>query len=136
MSTTSYDLIFDRFLSKITDYELAELTTDDLRNELIKYLKSAISDFKYVTKDLSNRDDELNQFNISLNDQEQEILANLMLIHWLNPHILRLENIRNELGNKDFRVYSPANFLDKLINLKQLLVSEVNQKLVFYYFST
>jgi hypothetical protein len=136
MSTTSYDLIFDRFLSKITDYELQELVEVDLRIQITKYLNSAISDFKYSAKNLSDRSDVNFEFNVDLNDIEQEILAKFMLVHWLNPHILRLENVRNELGNKEFRLYSPANFLDKISVLKKSLISEVNGDMVFYYYST
>lgn len=134
--STSYDLIFDRFLSKVTDYELSELMDEDLENQLLKYLRSAISDFKYSTKDLSDRDDQALSFNVDLSDSEQEILAKFMLVHWLTPHILRLENIRNTIGNKDFSQYSPGNFLDKLINLKQTLLSEARTDMVYYYYST
>ncbi|TVY09966.1 hypothetical protein [Paenibacillus cremeus] len=133
---TTYDIIFDRFLSKITDYELAELIDADLESNLNKFLRGAISDFKYCPKDLSNRDDSAMTFNIDLNDSEQEILAKFMLVHWINPNILRLENIRQNLGNKDFQIYSGANFLDKLTTLKKQLISEAVEDMVYYYYAT
>lgn len=131
---TTYDMIYDRFLSKITDYEMAEMIDDDLETQLLKYLKGAISDFKYASKILTERDDAELTFLRELTDLEQEILAKFMIIHWLNPQILRLENVRNELGNKDFKLYSPANFLEKTTKMKSEIKSEVNQDMVFYYY--
>lgn len=133
--STSYDAIYDRFLTKITDYEMAELLEDEIETQLLKYLRSAISDFKYAVKILSDRDDLHLIFNNTLSDLEEEILAKFMIIHWLTPQILRLENVRNELGNKDFKLYSPANFLDKITKMKAEIKSEVNQDMVFYYYS-
>lgn len=127
-------MIYDRFLSKITDYEMAEMIDDDLETQLLKYLKGAISDFKYASKILTERDDAELTFLRELTDLEQEILAKFMIIHWLNPQILRLENVRNELGNKDFKLYSPANFLEKTTKMKSEIKSEVNQDMVFYYY--
>lgn len=134
MSTT-YDEIFDRFLSKITDYEMAELVDQEIEDQLIKYLHGAISDFKYASKKLSNRDDSLRTFNEELDEIEKEILSKFMLVHWLNPQILRLENVRNELGNKDFKLYSPANFLDKISKVRSDLRAEANQDMVYYCYS-
>lgn len=135
MSTT-YDNIYDLFLSSITDYELNELSVGDLETDLHKFLKKAISDFKYAESGLLDRDDVSKSFNNELTDLEQQILSKFMLVHWLSPHILRLENVRNELGNKDFRLYSPANFLEKITNLKKYLIHEAVDDMVFYYYST
>ncbi|MGV2887105.1 hypothetical protein V4D07_31010 [Paenibacillus taichungensis] len=132
---TGYDSIYDRFLTKITDYEMVELLDEELEVQLIKYLRSAISDFKYASALLAERDDSQLVFLRQLSDLEQEILAKFMIIHWLTPQILRLENVRNELGNKDFKLYSPANFLDKISKMKNDIKAEVNQDMVFYYYS-
>ncbi|WP_431785791.1 hypothetical protein [Paenibacillus lactis] len=131
MSTT-YDDIYDRFLVKITDYELAELVDNEIENQLHKYLIGAISDFKYASKKLANRDEVKSMFNEDLKDIEKEILAKFMIVHWLSPQILRLENVRNELGNKDFKLYSPANFLDKISKVRSDLRAEANQDMVYY----
>lgn len=136
MDTTSYELIYDRFLSKITDYDLAQLADDQLSSSLLKFLKSAISDFKYTNKKLDNRDDFNQRFNFALTDLEQEILAKYMIVHWITPEILRLENIRQTLGSRDFTTYSNANMLDKLTNLKKSLINEADQDLIYYYYST
>lgn len=132
---TTYDEVYDRFLSKITDYELAQLVVEELSDNLEKFLKSAISDFKYCTSDRLVRDDINKTFISTLTDLEQEIIAKFMLVQWVTPHILRLENIRQSLGSKDFSVFSGANFLDKLLNLKKTLIAEAESDMIFYYYA-
>lgn len=53
--STPFDEIYDRFLSKITDYELANLLDDEIETQLYKYLLGAISDFKYASKTRTSR---------------------------------------------------------------------------------
>jgi hypothetical protein len=134
--STQYSLIYDRFLSKITDYDLANLTDQELESTLLKYLRNAVANFKYCTKDLKNRDDALQVFNIDLNEIEQEIIAKLMVIEWVNPYINTQENIRQVLGSNDYKIYSPANLLDKLLSLRKAMQNEVQNDLTFYYYAT
>ena len=60
---TSYESIYMRFLSKIEDPTLAMLPEEDLANMLHGWMCSAIAKHRKCTHDLSDRDDELNQFN-------------------------------------------------------------------------
>lgn len=134
--STSYTLIYDRFLNKITDYDMVSLTSSEIDMTLLKYLKSAITGFKYCTKDLKDRDDSSQTFNIDLEENEQEIIAKLMVIEWVSQYINSQENIRQVLGSRDYSIYSPANLLDKLITLKKTMQDEVQSELTFYYYST
>lgn len=83
---------------------------------------------------LEHRDNK--EFHEKLQEIEKEILAKFMVVHWLTPQILRLENVRNELGNKDFRLYSPANFLDRISKVKAELKADANQDMVYYCYSS
>lgn len=137
--STPYSEIFDRFLNALTDYELADKAIQDtvgFENDLVSYLKKAITHFVYSKKNLSDRDDENQIFNVDLTELEQEILALYMVPIWLSPNILRLENIRQNIGNSDFRIFSPGNHLDKLTTLKQELKSEAENLALYYYYSS
>ncbi|MFA1510079.1 hypothetical protein ACDN41_12685 [Priestia aryabhattai] len=134
---TPYESIYDRFLSKITDYELKDLIVDsleDAKNQLLKYLRSAIVDFYNCNNDLSLRDDTTESFETRLSDIEQEILANYMVTHWMKPQVLRLENIRKGLGSKDFTVFSGANHLKQLQELKTQLENDASKLNLIYYY--
>lgn len=134
---TPYSSIFDLFLSKIEDYEIKNdiLTDPDFANEiLLGFLKSAIPKFTYSTKDLSDRDDTLLQFNIDLSSMEQEILSTLMVVEYLSPKILRTDLLENNLGSKDFRQYSPANQIKEVRELRESIKTEANSLMVEYYY--
>jgi hypothetical protein len=136
---TTYDKIYSRFLSKINDYELRETANTDpqLFDEiLLKFLQGAIPKFHYCIKDLTQRDDEAKLFTVELSELEQEILATKMVLEWLTPMILREENIRQSLGSKDYKIFSSANHLQRLLDLKATYEKEDNDLSKMYYFIT
>lgn len=112
---TSYEDIYESFLSKINDIDLANYSNDDLEKQLDLYLGQAISDFfDYCIKDLSDRDKDKKCFNVTLDDREIDILSEFMVVRWLYPILNNLENLRNTLNTSDFSIYSPANLLEKI----------------------
>lgn len=134
---TAYEEIYARFLGKIEDYEIQEklqLEYEFVQELLYDFLKSSIPKFTYSVKDLSNRDDTLLQFNIQLTDMEQEILSTLMVVEYLSPKILRDELLEDKLGSKDFRIFSPANLLKEVRELRQTFKSEANSLMIEYYY--
>ncbi len=135
--TTSYELIYSIFLGKIEDFDIKEqleLEYDIAQELLFDFLRSAIPKFTYSIKDLSNRDDLFNQFNLVLNDMEKEILATLMVVEYLSPKILKDELLENHLGSKDYRIFSPANQLKEVRELRESFKSEANSLMVEYYY--
>ena len=84
---TPYSIVYDRALAKLTDYDLAFVPDDDLQLMLRGWLNSAIAKFRKCASDLSDRDDELNTFNVDLVDEEIEILAIMIAVEWLQPQI-------------------------------------------------
>lgn len=84
---TSYEAIYNRFLTKITDYELAFVPEEDMELMLHGWLLSAIAKFRKCASNLSDRDDEQKCFNINLVDEEIEILSLLMISEWIEPQL-------------------------------------------------
>ena len=75
-----YETIYSRCLAKLEDPTLLQLPEEDLEEMLHDYMLSAIAKHRQCDHDLSDRDDELKQFNSDLTDLEVEILAILMLL--------------------------------------------------------
>lgn len=75
---TQYSTLYEKCLSKIEDPTLAMLPEEDLENMLHSYLMSAIAKHRKCEHDLSDRDEELKQFNSDLSDLEIEILSILI----------------------------------------------------------
>ena len=129
---TPYFNIYKRFLRKITDYGLAELSNENMEDIMNGYLDSAISLFVKCKKDLSNRDDEKQTFNEDLTDAEQEIIAKLLVVEWIEPQINSIMNLQPILNDHDFETYSQANFLKVKLELKTDLKSELDNLIVNY----
>lgn len=117
---TSYDVIYERFAQKITDYKLLELSDEDVETMLLSWLMSAIAKFRRCEHNLSQRDDELKKFEDDLNDTEIEILSLLMVNEWLEPQVNSVLYTSQFFGGKEEKFYAQANQLEKLMTLKKI----------------
>lgn len=108
MSTT-YQYIFEEFQDKITDYDLASYS-DDLQEDILNaLLRKACRKFKVCVQDLSDRDDDLQLFNIDLSEDEIDILTEWMVKEWLEPIKNDTDNLHNRINTAEFSSISPAN---------------------------
>ena len=83
-------------------------------------LQLAIDDFvDTCVQDLTDYDEELEEFNITLTRKEQSILALSMIIHWLEPYVYNSDALKNAMSTKDFSVFSPAKLLEQMKDLLQ-----------------
>ena len=125
---TTYDAIYNIAASKITDPEIALLSSDDLEEMFHDYLISAISQFRKCKSDLSDRDDEIRQFNADLLDVEKEILAILVVRQWLQPQLYSALLTKQVFSDKEQKYYSQAQHISELRALDETLKLE-SQKL-------
>lgn len=102
---TPYSKIYDSALAKLTDYDLAVMPDDDLQLMLRGWLKSAIAKFRKCVSDLSDRDDELNTFNVDLVDEEIEILAMLVVAEWLEPQVNSVLLTHQMFGGREEKLW-------------------------------
>ena len=108
MNTTSFSLVYDSFLSKITDDMYLELTELDTFRMLEQLLLSAIEKFEFPRIDLTdytlleinnNEEDDIikyegGYFNNQLTHEEINILAVYMIVEWLSQQLASVENTR------------------------------------------
>ena len=133
---TPYSTIYDRALAKLTDYDLAFLPDDDFRFMLRGWLNSSISKFRKCASDLSNRDDELEIFNVDLVDEEIEILALLIVCEWLEPQVNSVTLTHQMFGGKEEKWFSQSSHLAELKALRDETRTEARKLMRDYtYFS-
>lgn len=142
-ATTPFSIIYDSFLSKITDDMYMELTELDTFSMLQELLLSAIPKFEFPRVDLNNYElldieDQIpykgieseNQlvfgviyssgyFNCRLNIEEINILSTYMIVEWLGQQLASIENVRLKYSGSDFKFTSQANHLQKVLVLKK-----------------
>lgn len=134
MNTTSFSLVYDSFLSKITDDMYLELTELDTFRMLEQLLLSAIEKFEfpridltdYTLLEISNNEEEDDTikyeggyFNNQLTHEEINILAVYMIVEWLSQQLASVENTRMKYSGSDFKFTSQANHMQKLLQLKK-----------------
>ena len=130
---TPYEKLYDNLLPKFRSYEIPLMTVEQVKDFLHDYLIPSISRFHVCRKDLNDRDDILQRFNVELSDMEIEILSNYLLIEYIDSEYIRTPSLlKTQLPSSDFKVFSPANFLDKLMAMHKAYVSE-NETLLSRY---
>lgn len=130
---TSYEKIYENLLPKFRSYEIPLMSTEEVKDFLHDYLIPATSRFHVCRKDLTNRDDILQRFNVDLSDIEIEILSNYLLLELLDSEYIRVPSLlKMSLPSSDFKAFSKANLIEKLMNMHKTYVSE-NETLLSRY---
>ena len=130
---TSYEKLYENLLPKFRSYEIPLMSTEEVKDFLHDFIIPAISRFHVCHKDLNDRDDILQRFNVELSDIEIEILSNYLLIEYIDSEYIRTPTLlKVQLPSSDFRVFSPANFLDKLVAMRTTYTKE-NETLLSRY---
>lgn len=112
---TSFDVVYDAFLSKILEDEWENWDENELRQDLFMLLQAAVMRFKFPRVSLEYT---ACGFNDTLTNDEIQILATYMKCEWLNRTLLSWENVKPLYVERDF---SQANLIDKF---NQMLAAE------------
>ena len=147
---TSFAIVYNRFLDKITDDMYVELSPEDTVTELQNLIIAAIPKFEFPRvnlydytiqtafvpkEEVTNEDFVLNSeedtveveqsyFSEDLSLEEIDILAYNMLDGWLQRQVTSIEVTRMKYSGSDFKFTSQANHLQKLMSLQD----KVSQK--------
>ena len=143
ITTTPFSIIYDSFLSKITDDMYMEFTELDTFRMLEELLKAAMHKFEFPRFDITNfeenyindvdtyegvesNDEEVTAiiygggcFNSVLTSEEINILSTYMIVEWLGQQLASVENTRMKYSGSDFKFTSQANHMSKLLTLKK-----------------
>lgn len=78
--------------------------------------------------------DDVGQFNEDLDSQELWILAHGMILSWRSSFLNHSMMLKNRLTSKDFKSFSPANLLEKMLELQQHSETQIRRLTVSYSF--
>ena len=128
MANTTYKELADAVFDKIKDVDFANMSEETAYEIVVGYMRPAIVAFQSATQDLSDRDDELAEFNFALTDVTFVILVNYMIIEWLTSNYILTSNaLKSRLSSSDFHSLNLHNQLNKAIELRDELKSESDQ---------
>ena len=117
---TSYQTVYDAFLSKVTADDWADefegagedlLPTAEALEDLRSILENALPYFKYPRTSLARNDEGFEQ---DLSPEEIAIISEYMKVEWLDRTIHTWENVKVMYDERD---WSPANLLKQFISL-------------------
>lgn len=131
---TKLEVVYEAFLQKITDYNFANnMTDEDVEEKLRGLLKTACRNFRKCKKNLSF--DEANIIFVSeLDGMEIEILAYLMVVEYLTAKVVSTESLEQVLNDKDFKIYSQANQLSNVEQVRKNFRSMTNKLITEYLY--
>ena len=132
---TPYEKIYNRFLQKISDFNLAEVDDYSFDEMMNGWLNSAVIRVRKCQHDLSKRDDELQEFEEDLSDLEIELLALGMVDAWVSPMLNSTELTLQFIGGKEEKYYSQSQMLAELRNLKKENSLEMNRLHNYYTYT-
>lgn len=133
---TPFSEVYSRMLGKISDYSFLQLTQDEVEDTLYPYLKTSCVKFKKCLKNLSDRDANAKLFSDDLTDEESEILAALMIVEYLSPKIVTSDLLQQSLSSKDYKIYSQANHIKEIKELRKMFKDEANTLLMSYSYTS
>lgn len=141
---TDFSVVYDSFLSKITDDMYLQLSEIDTYRMLEELLLSAIEKFEFPRINLTdyelseiqdgngtyngtesnNEDVEAviysgGYFNNELTHEVVNILAVYMIVQWISQQLASVENTRMKYSGSDFKFTSQANHMQKLLQMKK-----------------
>lgn len=116
---TELNIIYEVFLSKITDDMYLELTKDETYNMIFDIFKNALHWFEFPRFDLYSYNEELGMYPVQLSHEEINIIANYMIVEWINQQLASIELVRMKYSGSDFKFTSQANHMHKLTNLQK-----------------
>lgn len=142
IATTPFSIIYDSFLSKITDDMYMELTELETYAMLEELLLSAMHKFEFPRFDITDYEETIvedegiysgvesndmeviaiiyseGHFNSVLTPEEINILSTYMIVEWLGLQLASVENTRMKYSGSDFKFTSQANHMAKIQNMK------------------
>jgi hypothetical protein len=116
---TSFETIYNTFLSKITDDMYMELSKEETMPLLLELFENSLHWFEFPRFNLYDYDREIEEYNIDLTQEEINIIATYMIVEWMGQQLATVELIRMKYSGSDFKFTSQANHLHKLQNLQK-----------------
>jgi len=112
--STPFSTLYSKFTTTVTDSVLSALTEADLESILKNYLEqSSYLDFKACQTDLETLTVAEDGFEADLTMEEQLIIVQGMVIAWLENKIQSDNNLKAAISDRDFKLTSRANQLEK-----------------------
>lgn len=107
--------VYELFLSRIKDRDLALMAEEEMLEQLDMYVKVSLG--RCIPID--DVDIVGDSFNRELTYLEKDLISLGMVLEWITPKILNADNMRNRVSDKDYSIFSQAKFITAMRELKE-----------------
>lgn len=114
--STPYTTIYQRFLDKIVDFDLANMEDQDIATYCQNLMSSAMPKISAIESDFSDVDD--SGFIDDLTGDELEVISSQMVVEWVERKLNTVQLLNIFVGTKDENMTSQANHINALISLR------------------
>ena len=121
---TSFQEMYDFFLSGITDDMFMEMTKEDTLDVLEDILIASLAHFEFAQKNINDLDLVRKSFKCQLTLEEKRIIRSYMVVEWLNMQLASIENVRQKYSGPDFSFTSQASHMDKVMKMRDTYLRE------------
>lgn len=129
---TPYSDVYKAFLGEIQDDFYLNAADDIIENDLNILLNKAIVQFSYPKVNIRDKNDMLQQFNVTLEIDEIEILATGMVLAWVERELHSVDMLRQSMTTKDFNTYSQAPHINALARTSERAEKKLKKMLIKY----
>src|SRR5699024_9199476 len=109
---TKFSEMYTLFLSQITDYEIGQLTREDVEKLSYTYLIRGLINVQEIETDIMDINEQAQEFNNDISRPERLIIAKSMKREWVRDRSY-LEDLRRQtLGDSDCKAVQGTDYLD------------------------
>lgn len=132
---TYFSEVYSKFLSTIKSYTLANLSPNEIEEELFDLLVMSIPEFKYpyISLDYAIDQDEQYYFINTLSIKESRVLLAIMRKNWASSMLTQEQNFDSVYYDSTTRTHSRANMINQLNKLVIQLTDEAKEIESDYY---
>jgi len=96
------------------------------------FLILSLTDFAICNQDLNDRDDTSQTFGFAMNQDNQNILSLLMVVHWLGKELRDILQMKWSITDRDFKHFAESNNQNAKQSSYNVLKEECDQLLKDY----
>lgn len=117
-----YDTFTGAFLSKISEFEILQLSEEERTEMIDGFRVRAVTAFRKNCKvDLfTTANDISREYEVEVSDDDKDELIDIisegMVVQWLKPYVYQQELLQNVMNTRDYSLYSPAELLLRVGN--------------------
>lgn len=127
---TSFEKLYDQFLSTVSSYTLTQLTNDDIQAELFNLVERSIAAFKFPKISLAytlNEDDYVHYFTETLTQKEINVILAYMKLFWVEYQISNEQRFLTQYYDDKVRTFSQGNVMAQLNRLHENFIENAKR---------